>query len=236
MITSLRVKIPLIGGVLTHSNRSCDRSDAWCMYPSREPRLGARQRPAAHREACRSLTWRLIRDSIAAMPRSRGWSAPRPGRRSTGAPSRPARPPPPGTAASGTPGPAPSGPGARRSVPAGAADPGRTPAAAAAGPCPARRGSRRRSPAAGGSARRRLPAASSRAVGSRAVPAGDRDPDAVAPLGPRAVVVAHVAEAEQVLQHEPGVAGTLADAAVDDHVVVRAQPGLALVDGLEFLP
>ena len=35
------------------------------------PRLGARQRPAAHREACRSLTWRLIRDSIAAMPRSR---------------------------------------------------------------------------------------------------------------------------------------------------------------------
>ena len=35
------------------------------------PRLGARQRPAAHCVARCSLTWRLIRDSIAAMPRSR---------------------------------------------------------------------------------------------------------------------------------------------------------------------
>src|SRR5439155_56096 len=107
--------------------------------------------------------------------------------------------------------------------------PGRTPAAAAAGPCPAHRGSRRRSPATGDAGRPRV-------ARSRARPADDRDPDAVAPLGPRAVVVTHVAEAEQVLQHEPGVAGTLADAAVDHHVVVRPQPGLALVDGLELGP
>src|SRR5207248_7673887 len=142
---------------------------------------------------------------------------------------RPVRPPRPGTAASGTPGPAPSGPGARRSARAAAAGPGRTPAAAAAAPCPARRGSRRRSPATGD-------AGPPRVARSRARPAGARDPDAVAPLGPRAVVVAHVAEAEQVLQHEPGVAGPLADAAVDHHVVVRAQPGLAPVDRLELFP
>ena len=47
-----------------------------------------------------------------------------------------------------------------------------------------------------------------------------------APLGPRAVVVAHVLEAEQVREHEPGVARTLADAAVGDHVVavLRGRP------------
>ena len=36
------------------------------------------------------------------------------------------------------------------------------------------------------------------------------------------------------MQHEPGVAGPLADAAVDDHVVVAGQPGLAQVDRLEL--
>src|ERR1700691_464434 len=39
----------------------------------------------------------------------------------------------------------------------------------------------------------------------------------VAPLGPGTVVILHVAEAEQILQHEPGVRAALADAAVGDH-------------------
>src|SRR5215469_8574646 len=36
------------------------------------------------------------------------------------------------------------------------------------------------------------------------------------------------------MQHEPGVARSLADPAVDDHVVVWAQLGLAGVDSLEL--
>src|SRR6185436_3282034 len=48
-----------------------------------------------------------------------------------------------------------------------------------------------------------------------------RGADEVSPLGPGAVVVLHVLEAKQILQHEPGVAGALADAAVGDHVLVR---------------
>ena len=53
-------------------------------------------------------------------------------------------------------------------------------------------------------------------------PAAIGHPHGVAPLGPRAVVVAHARHAEQMGQHEPGVAGPLADAAVDDRLVVRA--------------
>src|SRR5829696_673945 len=52
----------------------------------------------------------------------------------------------------------------------------------------------------------------------------------VAPLGPRAVVVAHSVVAEQVGEHEPGVGGPLADPAVGYYVLSPAQAGLALVD------
>ena len=44
----------------------------------------------------------------------------------------------------------------------------------------------------------------------------DRHGHHVAPLGPRAVVVAHVVDAEQLVQHEPGVRRALADPAVGD--------------------
>ena len=40
--------------------------------------------------------------------------------------------------------------------------------------------------------------------------------------------------AEQVLQHEPGVAGPLADPAVHHHVVGRTQARLAVIDRLEL--
>ena len=49
----------------------------------------------------------------------------------------------------------------------------------------------------------------------------DRHADEAAPLRPGAVVVADVGEAEQLVEHEPGVAGALADAAVGDDVLVR---------------
>src|SRR4051812_18305034 len=63
----------------------------------------------------------------------------------------------------------------------------------------------------------------------------DRDTHRVAPLGPRAVVVAHGLEAEQVRQDEPRVRGALADAAVRDDVVRRREALLLLVDRLELL-
>src|SRR5260370_4892611 len=44
--------------------------------------------------------------------------------------------------------------------------------------------------------------------------------DQVAPLGPRAVVVANLAEAQQILEAEPGVRTALASAAVGDHFVL----------------
>src|SRR5690606_24251232 len=62
----------------------------------------------------------------------------------------------------------------------------------------------------------------------------DRDAHRVAPLGPRAVVVADVPVAEQVRQREPGVAGALADAAVRDHRVVGAHAEALGVDRLEL--
>src|SRR5712691_10226083 len=58
-----------------------------------------------------------------------------------------------------------------------------------------------------------------------------RRADEVAPLGPRAVVVLHVLETEQVLQHEPRQARALADAAVRDDRAVALD---ALV-GVELL-
>src|SRR5262249_43021059 len=53
-------------------------------------------------------------------------------------------------------------------------------------------------------------------IGACAPLALDRRANEVARLGPRAVVVFDVAEAEQVLEHEPRVAGALADPAVGD--------------------
>src|SRR5215471_12178895 len=67
----------------------------------------------------------------------------------------------------------------------------------------------------------------------------DRHVDQVAPLGPAAVVVADVREAEQVFEREPRVAAALADTAVRDRVasgrelVVFAVQLLQLVGRLE---
>src|SRR4051812_44889941 len=58
--------------------------------------------------------------------------------------------------------------------------------------------------------------------------------DHAAPLGPRPVVVADAAEAEQLVQHEPRVARPLADAAVRDDVLV-AGDALARIQRVELL-
>src|SRR5581483_5483928 len=63
----------------------------------------------------------------------------------------------------------------------------------------------------------------------------DRGPHQVAPFGPGAVIILAVRVAEQIGQHEPGEAGTLADAAVGDDRVVRLEADLLLVDGAELL-
>src|SRR5947209_14816719 len=52
----------------------------------------------------------------------------------------------------------------------------------------------------------------------------------VAPFGPGAIVVLDVWVTKQVFQHEPGMAGTLADAAVGDHGLIRANTVLLLVN------
>src|SRR6266487_3935026 len=62
----------------------------------------------------------------------------------------------------------------------------------------------------------------------------DGEADAVAPFGPGAVVVAHPTVAQELVQDEPGVAGALADAAVDDDVLVGGD-ALATVEGLEVV-
>src|SRR6266542_3743957 len=61
----------------------------------------------------------------------------------------------------------------------------------------------------------------------------DRDVHEVAPLRPRAVVVLDVVDAEQLVQHEPGVRRAFADAAVGDDRLVRE--ALAVVEGGEDL-
>src|SRR5690606_39505589 len=60
---------------------------------------------------------------------------------------------------------------------------------------------------------------------------GDGHPDRVAPFGPGTVVVADRVAAEQVLEHEPGVAGAFTDSAVDGEGIGRAH---VAVDGVEF--
>src|SRR5229473_4232883 len=66
----------------------------------------------------------------------------------------------------------------------------------------------------------------------------DGGADEVAPFGPRAVVVADPAEAQQILEDEPGVRAALADAAVGDDFVFSGNAlGLVeffqVVEGLE---
>src|SRR5439155_7989313 len=55
-----------------------------------------------------------------------------------------------------------------------------------------------------------------------------------APRGPRPVVILHVLESEDVLQHEPRVARALADAAVRDHRLIGGY-ALRRVQGSQFL-
>src|SRR5688500_6447948 len=62
----------------------------------------------------------------------------------------------------------------------------------------------------------------------------DGHPHGITPLGPGAVVVADLGVAEQLVQHEPGVAGALADAAVGDDVLVR-RDALALVERAQLV-
>src|SRR3954451_391149 len=97
---------------------------------------------------------------------------------------------------------------------------------------------------AGRPARRRRPATAPPACDSAASPseqragllaADDRRPHEVAPLRPRAVVVAHLRIPEQVVQHEPGVAGPLPDPAVRDHVVLRREAELVTVDPAQLV-
>src|SRR6187402_1904257 len=56
----------------------------------------------------------------------------------------------------------------------------------------------------------------------------------IAPLGPAAIVVAHVRMSEQIGEDEPGVAAALADPAVGDDLVLARQPLLLEVDLLEL--
>src|SRR5436190_11081199 len=62
----------------------------------------------------------------------------------------------------------------------------------------------------------------------------DRDVDHVAPLGPRAVVVADVVAAEQLVQHEPRVRRALADPAVGDDRGVTRDDTLRRIEVLEL--
>src|SRR5689334_6069606 len=62
----------------------------------------------------------------------------------------------------------------------------------------------------------------------------DRRADQIAPLRPRAIVVAHVGITEQLRQHKPGVRRTLANAAVGKHLFVGAD-AFATVDGSQLL-
>src|SRR5262249_26963276 len=62
--------------------------------------------------------------------------------------------------------------------------------------------------------------------------------DEIPPLGPGAVVVLHVLEAEQMLHHEPGQARTLADTAARAHrrfarAALRGLHRLQVVEALE---
>src|SRR5438093_7264999 len=70
---------------------------------------------------------------------------------------------------------------------------------------------------------------------SKRLPFLNRRRHQVAVLGPTAVVVFHVVEAEQVFQHEPSVAGTFADAAIGNGVLLRINAFLLDVNGAQFV-
>src|ERR1700730_2402087 len=63
----------------------------------------------------------------------------------------------------------------------------------------------------------------------------DRHAHQVAPLRPAPIIVADVFVAQQMGEHEPGRTAALADAAVDDDVVVGAELRLVLVDRPQLL-
>src|SRR4029077_1124360 len=62
----------------------------------------------------------------------------------------------------------------------------------------------------------------------------NRRPHAVSPLGPRAIIIANLLVPEKVRQNEPGMAGTLADTAIDDGFAIGIESRFALIDGLEL--
>src|SRR5262245_25716268 len=64
--------------------------------------------------------------------------------------------------------------------------------------------------------------------------AGDWHTYHVAPLRPGAVVVLHVAKAQQVFEHKPGVAAPLADAAIGDRSASTRQMVLLAVEFFQF--
>src|SRR3954462_4216223 len=61
-----------------------------------------------------------------------------------------------------------------------------------------------------------------------------RQPNRIAPLGPRAVVVPHVVEAQQIGERKPGVRRALSDAAVGDGVGIGPEAVVLLVQLLEL--
>src|SRR5947207_2270082 len=58
--------------------------------------------------------------------------------------------------------------------------------------------------------------------------------DEAAPLGPGAIIVANVRIAQQIVQHEPGVATALPDEAIDDHLFVGGN-AFARIQRAQFL-
>src|SRR5208337_3438000 len=121
----------------------------------------------------------------------------------------------------GTRAPAPSP--LRPSRRAGAAGHWRIPAATSA--CPAPRLRRSRTPP-----RPAVREESSDWRSSGAFARHDGHPHGVAPFGPRSVVIAHTGLAQQMREHEPGVAGPLADAAIDDGFVVGVEETVELLE------
>src|SRR5437763_16634113 len=63
----------------------------------------------------------------------------------------------------------------------------------------------------------------------------NRRGDDVAVFSPAAVVVLHVVETEQIFQHKPGVARTLADAAISNGRLLRINAFLLEVNPLQLI-
>src|SRR5688500_20219252 len=58
--------------------------------------------------------------------------------------------------------------------------------------------------------------------------------DQISPLSPGAVVVPHLGHPQKVFQHEPGVAGALADAAISHGLFIQGHP-LAFIEGPQLI-